>query len=459
MSISNQGVDIIIRDLKLNPMCIHGPTILFLSRSDNKKYFSCAGIRNQKCFYLDFESNKSDKVVEDTSKVQVNCNEVTKVNFLQVCKNRIYCKTCRIFVSTLLSHESHDFIRGSSNEALKEPSLFLPQLDDDKFNAQYFFDDNTLDFLCSTFECLKLKKIICIGAPRLHDFIRSKKPNLQSVLMDIDERFRAFNHPTDFIHYNMFNHYFFDGNGEEEKLIQFLKDGDPTRSQHCLFTDPPFAARTELLSCTIKQIASLYCRVNAHHKILPVMWIFPYFNECHIKREMPQMEMLDFQVTYMNHQAYRDGFKGRKAGSPVRIFTNIDPTLISYSPRFSNYRLCLPCNRFVSINNRHCNICKTCPSKNGATYRHCNDCIVCVKPNYVHCSKCNRCVQKTLHDCDKYQKNQECWFCSQRGHVEKNCPLTKQLAQRKSGFCVVCKGKKIHNLRKCPTKSRFLKNK
>lgn len=371
---------------------------------------------------------------------------------------RIYCKPCGIFIKSIESHEAHAVVRSVSDEFLNEPSIYLQQLDNDKINAQYFFDESTLGFLCSIFEGLKLIKIVCMGAPRLHEYIKARKPNMKSILLDIDSRFKSFNDNEHFVRYNMFNDYFFDGPENKLKLIEFLKDDDSERSRHCLFTDPPFAARTELLTSTIQKIKLLYNETNSHHKVLPIMWIFPYFNECHIKLEMPEMEMLDFQVNYMNHRAFRESYKGRKEGSPIRIFTNIDPTLIQYPSSLSNYRLCKPCKRFVAISNRHCKICQKCPSKSGATYRHCDQCILCVKPNYTHCATCNRCVQKVGHDCETYQSFQECWLCSQRGHVEKNCQIMKQFKRRKDGSCAVCKGKLKHNLKNCPEKWKYIES-
>lgn len=458
MTKPGEGVDIIIRDMELNPECQHGPTVLF-SLKNGRKYFSCAGIRNKDCFYLDYESFNQEKVNEysvatkdNTQKDELSFKELQTMSIDQ----RIYCKTCEVFIKSVTGHETHNFVRGISEKIFSEPSLFLSQLDNDKFNAQYFFDDSTLDFICSIFESLKLRKIICIGAPRLHDYIKNYKPDIQSILLDIDDRFRAFNRPECFIRYNIFNNHFFNGRNDERKLIEFLQDDHPNESQHCLFSDPPFAARTELLSFTFRKVASLFNRVNSHHKVLPMFLIFPYFNEHHIQKEMPEMQMLDFQVSYRNHRTFHDGFKGRKAGSPIRIFTNVDPSLIKFPSRFVNYRFCPACRRYVCINNNHCGICKTCPSKNGATYRHCQDCIMCVKPNYIHCKTCNRCVPKTNHDCADYQQHQECWFCKSRGHVEKNCDLMKKFRRRNDGTCVVCKGKKKHHLKLCPSKIKYL---
>lgn len=459
MSGRNESVDVIIRDLKLNPSCKHGPTILFSTKT-GEKFFSCAGLRSHECFYLDFNEYEdqnsqtlSQMKTEDEIGSGLSLAEVKKLEIEQ----RTYCGTCAIFVSSTAGHELHKVTERVSDEFLQEPSLFLQQLDNDKLNAQYFFDDNTLDFISSAFECLNLKKIICLGAPRLHDYIRNKKPKLKSLLLDIDDRFKAFNESESFIKFNMFNSHFFEGSKDEMKLRNFLKDDQSSNSQHCIFSDPPFAARTELLTETFRRIASDYNQVNSHHKKLPIFWIFPYFNEQHIKREMPEMEMMDFQVSYMNHKAFHEDYKGRKAGSPIRIFTNVDLKLIKYPSRFTSYRFCPQCERSVFIKNNHCDICNTCPSKNGATYRHCSDCVICVKPNYVHCSTCSRCVPKSNHECLSYQKHQECWFCGDRGHVEKNCSLMRRFKKRKDGTCIVCKGKLKHHLKKCKSKLKYLK--
>jgi hypothetical protein len=461
MTKSDGSVEVIVRDLKLNPTCRHGPTILF-SR-DNRKFFSCSCLRTEECFRLDFASFNQNELESHHEFKHTAASKGLSLDEVKMLhsRHRVFCIKCKIFVeSSSLDHESHDVSREVTDDQLQQPSLFLPQLDNDKLNAQYFFDINTLDFICSMLEELKLNKVICLGAPRLHDYIRERNRGTQSILLDIDNRFQAFNREGEFLHYNMFNNFFFGGPADEDKFRTFLKaDKSLAQCQHIIFTDPPFAARTELLAYNLRTISSLYKQVNSNHEVLPIMWIFPYFNEHHIKKEMPEMEMLDFQITYMNHKAYRDGYKGRKAGSPVRLFTNIDPRILKFPERFTNYRFCKKCKRSVAVTNNHCEICQTCPSKNGATYKHCTECVMCVKPNYVHCSTCARCVLQTGHECKAFQNHQICWLCDQRGHVEKFCVQVKKLKKRKDGSCSLCKGSKIHNLRSCPTKLRLYKNK
>lgn len=455
-----EGVKVIYKELSDNPFCSHGPTILF-STKNGKQFFGCSAIRNEQCFKLDFDVFEKNK--EKILREPVKC--ITKYHE-KVVLNQFYCLNCQKVVNPV-DHKNHKTITIDQNH-LAQPSLFLTQLDNDKFNAQYFFDDKTLKFFTAIFRQLKLKKIISIGSPRLHDYIRTQ--NFDSLLLDIDDRFQPY-YPEKFCHFNIFNYHFFDGADGKNKLKEFLKDDHADeRSSHCIFIDPPFAGRTELLSLTLKEISLLYTQIN--QKLLPIFWIFPYFNEAHIVKEMPEMTMLDYQVTYNNHSAFNKDYKGRKEGSPVRIFTNINESLKYPNFVHDQYKFCIDCHRYVANNNVHCKICEICPSKNGSEYfinllgnkniifniilgkyRHCDKCIKCVKPNYSHCDDCGRCVQKLNHDCKAYQIHQECWGCEQFGHVENYCKNLKKFKQ-KVGKCRVCALK--HNLKKCQRKFSFI---
>lgn len=89
--------------------------------------------------------------------------------------------------------------------------------------------------------------------------------------------------------------------------------------------DPPFGGRVELLAQTVKTIDALYKKLNKVDDDLNIFWIFPYFMEPQIKNSLPNFTMLDYKVDYDNHPLFQQGNKGRKHGSPVRIFTNCDP--------------------------------------------------------------------------------------------------------------------------------------
>ncbi|KAG8321419.1 rRNA N6-adenosine-methyltransferase zcchc4 [Homalodisca vitripennis] len=80
------------------------------------------------------------------------------------------------------------------------------------------------------------------------------------------------------------------------------------------------------------------------------------------------------------------GKKGRKLGSPVRMFTNIVAREFVL-PRTEGYWLCKPCAKWASPENRHCVKCKACTSKVNAIY----DGMSKLK-NWSHCFNCERCL-------------------------------------------------------------------
>lgn len=330
------------------------------------------------------------------------------------------------------------------------------------FNSNIEISNIKFSFLTS--------KIVCIGTPRLHEYLkcRSESLKIKSVLLDFDRRIDAFYDSSEFWQYNMFNHHFFAGPEAKVKFSDFLKEGPNEKC--CLVTDPPFGCRTEPLAHTIRTISIEYKRTNNLLDMLPVLWIFPYFMENYIQFEMPEMEMLDYKINYTNHDTYHDGQKGRKQGSPVRIFTNIPLTLVKL-PANEGYRYCPKCKRSVHIANVHCRICKRCPSKNGSTYVHCALCDNCVKPTYKHCTNCIRCTQVEGHQCDEFQMNLTCDICFGKGHNELNClkwtamagrnlnnliKLKKKAENKRKRLCLICLNVG-HREKKCTRRRELLK--
>lgn len=309
-----------------------------------------------------------------------------------------------------------------------------------------------------------------MGTPRLHEYLKSNHNSLgiKSALLDFDKRLQPFYDSTEYWHYNMFNHHFFAGPDAKRKFHAFLREG--ANENACLVTDPPFGCRTEPLAHTIQTIADEYKRVNDFLNILPVFWIFPYYMESYVRCVQPQMEMVDYKVNYTNHDTYHDGDKGRKQGSPVRIFTNV-PLNVVRLPTSEGYRFCVKCKRWVDGVNLHCGACKRCPSKNGSTYIHCKLCDICVKPTYKHCTNCNRCTQVAGHHCTEYQKNITCAICHKKGHIEVDCmewirvsgknvnalnKMRKKAEKVGKKLCLVCL-KMGHNEKYCTKREILLK--
>lgn len=270
----------------------------------------------------------------------------------------------------------------------------------------------------------------------------------------------------DFYHYNMFNNYFFGGEVCQQNFETFLECTDAEKC--CIFTDPPFGGRTELLAAAFHTLNEKYRRKNNCHTILPIFLILPYFMENYVQQYMPEMTMFDYKVNYTNHDSYNDA--GRKLGSAARLFSNVLPNLVRL-PSAENYRQCRKCNRWVAPENKHCNRCQVCPSKNGAEYKHCTACELCVKPSYKHCYECGRCTQLENHRCAAYQSTLTCTICLRKGHNELNCckwfdlcgrkmnAINRlKLKMRKTGVrtCLIC-FKNGHNEKKCTKRTELLR--
>lgn len=444
------SLTLILDELSGNPSCKHGPTILF-QRNDStgnvkSQYYGCSASRDGSCAL-----NSSHKQVVNSG----GCNNSTSIKLMQIIETRnvdasqkVYCVKCQCLVLKwrLDTHKNHKIIYDLTENMLRQPTRLLTPLTNDGTEAQYFFSFDTLQCISGIFEQLKITKVICMGAPRLHEYLMTNT-GTKSLLLDIDERFRWFYDETCFLRYNMFNHHFFDSIVTQNTFSNFLQNIE-SKDRLCLFMDPPFGCRTELLAKTIGKINHRYNELNllVQH-VLPVFWVFPYFMEMYIRKELPSMDMSDYRVCYINHKTYHSGRNGLKHGSPIRLYTNVP--LESFKLPFNEgYRFCLKCNKCVHRSNVHCTICNKCASKNGATYTHCKKCNWCVKPNYKHCNKCGRCAQK--HECNVYQKQITCRICLNKGHVELSCRIWKYFKSfsRYRNGCMLC-GKTKHTINNC----------
>ncbi|XP_043727104.1 rRNA N6-adenosine-methyltransferase ZCCHC4 isoform X4 [Cervus elaphus] len=232
------------------------------------------------------------------------------------------------------------------------------------------------------------------------------------------ERYSQFYMEDSFCHYNMFNHHFFDGKAALEVCKTFLQED---RGEGVIMvTDPPFGGLVEPLAVTFKKLIAMWKEGHSQdnsQKELPIFWIFPYFFESRICQFFPSFCMLDYQVDYDNHALYKHGKTGRKQ-SPVRIFTNIPPNRIIL-PIEEGYRFCPLCQRYVSLENQHCEHCNSCTSKDGRKWNHCFLCKKCVKPSWIHCSICNHCALPD-HSCKGPKDG--CFICGELDHKRSTCP-------------------------------------
>ncbi|KAL5279339.1 ZCCHC4 family protein [Megaselia abdita] len=438
------------------PSCPHGPTILFWKKDKKLDgFYSCSAFRDLKdCpVKIPFARAEDQEFLGQFKSLEYHNGRICDKSQLI---GSSYCSNCNTFLKPTdnKSHDSHKVHNNITHENLKDPTkLLLQPTGNDKAEAQYFFDDNTLQLLGKIIKDNGIQKIICVGAPRVHFYIRNRL-NIPSFLLDLDERFFNFCDETEFASFNMCNGHFLEGNLKKSKFQEFLK-GD---SFPLIFLDPPFACRTEPIVHTLSVLEKLYRNINRTHMILPKIWVFPYYFEHYIKNVLPEMEMCDFKVNYTNHKLFSDQSGSRKYGSPIRLFTNIPLELIKLE---KGYQFCKLCKKFVSLENKHCNVCRKCPSKNGQTYRHCKNCGTCVKPNYLHCKKCRRCTQKEGHNCKDYVKTLRCWICRETGHNEFDCgkwTKTRDIKFSRGGEirCLICM-KKGHNENGCRRRKELLK--
>nr|XP_047128623.1 rRNA N6-adenosine-methyltransferase ZCCHC4-like [Hydra vulgaris] len=435
-----RGVDLIDSSLDTNPLCAHGPTLLFerfFKDKPSQKYYACSACRDRKeCPFFQLYGEKltnAKKFMQEETKKKLLKRKIIK----KLCEGDVWCFSCDAgFQYVLLrQHKDHQTMVLSANH-LMSPTTFIYPKEEKKSHAQYFFSEETCSVFLKTIKRMSFKNVLCVGAPRktkkkrcqweelnhgtllqkpceitflatyvlLHEVLLSQKVN--SLLLDIDKRFSYFYDTNSFLHYNMFNGFFFNNDIGNKKLETFLSQ---SLEDTLIVIDPPFGA---LVSLLIKILQRLW---NVCNKELPTMIIFPYFLENQILEKIPSLIMMDYKVCYSNHPHFNNS---KNRGSPIRIFTNIAVDKVALPTE--NYRFCKICNRYVYKENKHCKQCNKCTSKDGRSYVHCTICKICVKPDRIHCMTCSRC-ESINHKC-QIQVDFSCHCCGKIGHKRKDCP-------------------------------------
>ncbi|RLU20468.1 hypothetical protein DMN91_007078 [Ooceraea biroi] len=441
-----RGVECLWGDLENHPQCPHGPTLLFgrYCASELHKFYACSACRDRKMcnFYLEYgkELLKSQRRVWEQEKkklaqsyrhqkLYIRLNEI-KVGLP---KRRCYCHSCEklIFSFEKSKHANHEVTENVTDYQLQHPTELLRPLGNVKKEAQYLFSRKSTEDITNMLLKLGAKQVLCIGTPRIHEYITEHHSDkISSLLLDIDGRFHNFFGPLEYCWYNLFNHHFF----KRDAVNVFRDFITQTKGRDTyLICDPPFGGRVEPISYTLKTISDLHKELNGNDDenlaTLKIMFIFPYFME-HIMKEksnppsvpggLKDLKMSDYKVDYDNHPLFVSGEQGKQRGSPVRIFTNIPLKLLEL-PASDGYKFCQYCKKWVSKENSHCKKCKDCTSKDGRTYKHCDMCERCVKPTWKHCDRCKRCTLEN-HTCGIIPIIGKCFKCDKLGHTEKKCP-------------------------------------
>nr|XP_002738407.1 PREDICTED: zinc finger CCHC domain-containing protein 4-like [Saccoglossus kowalevskii] len=413
------------------------PTLLFeryfQGQKSDKRFFACSACRDRKD--CDFFQHEDEKISDARKQARHEFNRSKQPEYThneyykryqsalrEKPSKRSYCHHCNLLLSPkeTKSHGNHRMTTNISNEQLLKPSFVMAPLENKKTNAQYLYNEKTVEFLLKTIQTLGFDRVVCIGTPRLHEVIMSsEQKKLDSLLLDIDHRYYQFYPPNNYCRYNMFNHHFFDGDESEKYFQDFLhrNGGDGV----VVVTDPPFGGLVEVLAFTIKRIMMLWHKDKTdvcRFQDLPVIWTFPYFLEFRIVKWLPSFHMSDYKVGYDNHALFQCGKKNK--GTPVRLFTNLSPKTFVL-PKEDGYRFCDVCDRYISSENVHCEKCNKCTSKDGRRYHHCELCNHCVKPGREHCSTCNRC-ELVKHRCISDRSSLGCHICGDLTHKRRECP-------------------------------------
>ncbi|XP_011505602.1 PREDICTED: zinc finger CCHC domain-containing protein 4 [Ceratosolen solmsi marchali] len=431
-------------NLKEHPQCLHGPLLLFGREIDGtiNKFYACSACRDRKLcsIYFEYGEKPLDKqklfFEQDRKKALrpynhqklfIQYNKLMSENPLK----RTYCYTCEklLMISELEKHKEHEIKQNLSDYLMTHPSEILKPLENSKKEAQYLFSKKTVKDIINILIDLNAKNVLCIGTPRLHEYITENlEGQMSSLLLDIDGRFHNFFGPLNYCWYNLFNHHFFNENSMYV-FKEFLTQ-DQGENMY-LICDPPFGGRVEPISQTIKTISDLHKNLNKIDTTaneLKIIFIFPYFMEAIIKEKsnppnifggLKDLKMADYKVEYDNHPLFVPKMDNKQQGSQVRIYTNISLNLIKL-PESDGYKYCKKCLRWVTIENKHCKICRNCTSKNGKRYKHCKLCDRCVKPSWQHCKTCNRCSLPN-HTCGQRPNIGHCFTCNEAGHTKQEC--------------------------------------
>lgn len=416
------------------PKCDHGPTLLFKPFSMNKKnkrrrqqhvghsilpsepYFACSLSRDQKAcpFRMTLAEWKGQQQNGEGCLKQGKDQESQQTySYLLDDHDKFgFCVDCGCVLvkdkEAPRMHQSQNHqscvnrIDNIAHKKLSYPSHLLKPISIDGDRAQYFFSDYLVRFLVDEVILPSgFKRVVCLGCPTVHEqILNTTIGECRSLLLDIDDRFRQFYPPTQYIRFNMFNACFLDQKPESDKaaIDKFMGD-EKNKAKTLVIMDPPFGGLIEPLASTINTLEQImFPNEEQSSSTLSLMLIYPYFNEHWIRQHFARygMSLTDLIVTYNNHNHLKES---SIFCSPARLFTNLPGSslpLVSLNTTLKRqiYRWCSKedCNRAVFANNRHCDKCGQCTARDAkCSTVHCDDCKRCVKSSWAHCSKCGRC--------------------------------------------------------------------
>lgn len=229
----------------------HGPALLFRETFDDgrpaRQFYGCSANRDRnQCRVRDSAADAEAVAADDRVRSEAFEERLQQKTtlFAQIQAlpdtDRAYCAQCGSLVpaAAVVEHAHHSgLVRTISDQQLRSPTRLLAPLSNDSREAQYFFADTTLLTIERILVAARIRRVVCIGAPRLHEYVRANSERLggcSSVLLDLDDRLEQFYGRHEFFRFNMFNGWWVDGAQRGVEFDAFLRgdgtdDGDDGR--------------------------------------------------------------------------------------------------------------------------------------------------------------------------------------------------------------------------------------
>lgn len=110
-------------------------------------------------------------------------------------ESRCYCYTCEQLISktekdVMKKHKNHDIREGLTDYQIRHPTEILKPLENSRQEAQYFFTKQSTEDIANILVKLGAKQILCIGTPKIHEYIlENHEDTMSTLLLDFDGRF------------------------------------------------------------------------------------------------------------------------------------------------------------------------------------------------------------------------------------------------------------------------------
>ena len=107
-------------------------------------------------------------------------------------EDRAYCHNCELLVcpAARLAHAEHNLQIGLSDDEMNNPTTIIKPLSNVKKEAQYLFSKKATVQITNMLVKAKANQVLCIGAPRIHEYItQNYQHKMSSLLLDFDARF------------------------------------------------------------------------------------------------------------------------------------------------------------------------------------------------------------------------------------------------------------------------------